>query len=126
MNPELQKLIDVVTQQLGIARDHFYPIFVRQIYNEGLYFFIITLVELFAFLTLAVWASGNARRLWAKANATTHKGDPFYFLSAGCAVLTLAGIFGVWTEMIDLVRNALLIANPEYYAVERVLSLIKH
>lgn len=120
MNPEIQEkisqAIDNLANSLGIAAQHLYEVFARQIFFEGVVYGLTSLVVSIALFVGAFFAFKIVKLGFKEYSFDLQ-------MVGGIAVFALSLLgFLVFTEIPE---NALKIANPEYYIVERVSDLIR-
>lgn len=118
MNPDTQKVIQDLAQQLGVAASHIVAVLTRQMALEGLWYTPACALGLLASLVASVVV---LRLLWNAARSDHHDAGFAVFVLLLVLTVPLCGVifFGDAT-----IGSILKLQNPEYYAIERVMRLV--
>lgn len=120
---ELFKRLDALGEKLGTTAGHLWEVLVRQGMAEGIGDLVL------AFLCLVVFVICYKIVRWMYKEAPLDKPDSIYdmpwkarYLVPGI-IATIVGIFSGVGIFVNLYQGVLWAVNPEYFALEKVLSL---
>ena len=134
MNPEdVGRILDEIGERIGPAGEYAWQLTVRQVYLEGILGTLIGGLVTAVLLVVTIGVPVYARRLYlrAKASYANGTGDPYrynrpsadnYGFPAGLVAMVSGFGFmftGAWTYW-----SALMLLNPEYHAMVRLLERI--
>jgi hypothetical protein len=107
-------VIGKMAHQLGVASEHVYEVYTKQVFFEGLVYsslsalFILILV----IANIVVWVN------------TRYSDNDNKWFARGIAFVVLF-IFGGMIAMEGLVPNLLKVFNPEYYTIKEIMNMLK-
>lgn len=112
----ISNLLNVLAEKLGVGVNHFWPIFVKQQYYEGLIF----LISLVAFIVMGVGLLTWGKIELSKKNWSENSGywAPFIIGIFILLICAMAFIF----EGTDSIMK---MCNPEYWAVKEIIQMAK-
>lgn len=114
LRAEVFSRIDAIGAKLGVAANHLWPVLVRQSYADAAIDLVLgTTFALVAFRCYS-WLPG----LWKKSD-----GDDVYFM--GVCLSTLGLVAATVAVVVCLSQAAGRFINPEYYALQSVLDVLR-
>jgi len=120
VSPETQaKFTDAVAslaQSLGVAASHVYGVLVRQAVAHGIYYIVMAA----GFATLAA----ICHRMYRTATAA-HERQPSEGALAARVFTTIGTIVAIAIAFALVASATMRLINPEYYAIQEVLSLLR-
>lgn len=119
---KLDGYIEVLAAKLGVAVDHFWPIFVRQQFVEGLTIVVILIVLLSAGVFLLSMGVANTRDINRKGKEKDYLLAKGIIGWAGGLLCMLAFAGGLSSSGVESISK---IANPEYYAVQALVHMVQ-
>lgn len=111
---QIGEVIGKMAKQLGVASEHVYEVYTKQVFFEGL---VHTCVAVF-FLILLLIANIV---VWV---ATRCSNDEDKYFPRGIAFVLFLIIGGLIISE-GLVPNLLKMLNPEYYTIKEIMSMLK-
>ena len=117
-------LLEQLAQKLGTTVERLWPILVAQMRAEGQVYLAVSLILGVALSAVAIYL--NRLRAKLLAERVAKKDDlmeppEILALMIGAA----AAVAAVLVLTLGVAKNALMITNPDYYALEKVLDLVK-
>lgn len=112
---KMDNYLSVIASKLGVATDHFYPIFVKQQMVEGccnIVILIIAIIGSICLFKIGIHAYNRNQNEW--------DGNKIPIVMA--VFLSILIILSVLFSGADFVGR---IVNPEYYAIQSILSNVK-
>lgn len=111
ISDKLDHAFSALAEQMGVATDYFWPLFVRQQMIEGVGFFASVFVALLFVTFLAALIYRH------------RKNEDVYVPCVWVGALVL--LMCVITCLFDARYNLSKIINPEYHAIQEVLEVVK-
>jgi membrane protease YdiL (CAAX protease family) len=118
---QIGEVIGKMAKQLGIASEHVYEVYTKQIFFEGVVwscvyaFFVLLLVVAYTVL----WVNTkNLKDRWGEVDNESK------WFARGMGFLVLA-VVGSMIITLGLVPSLFKVFNPEYYTIKEIMSMIK-
>jgi len=114
---KLDQYLGVLAQKVGVAADHFYPIFVKQQYITGIF-------------ELSVMAMGSLITIfciWNGVQKLKNEEDRYAVekMTTSFVIATIIGIIVLVSIMIQGSTSLGKVCNPEYSAAQELIHMVK-
>lgn len=115
---QIGNVIGEMAKQLGVATEHVYTVYTKQIFYEGLMILISSLLTIVLFFIVYLVAISKMKKI---TEAKEMEEETKYILSTAITVLFLAiTLF----ELSDMRDAAMKVFNPEYYTIKMIVDQI--
>jgi hypothetical protein len=108
----LGHVIKELAQQLGVAAEHVYEVYTKQVFAEGLVWSVLILIG----IASLIWF---VKFVWNK-TVNMEEVDRQLVRSFG----TIIPIIGIVVLALFLPHNVLKIINPEYYTIQDLVNMV--
>ena len=108
-----ENALDAIADKLGTGIDHFWPLFIKQQWADGIISIIIFVLIMMFFILLSYISYKNYKN--------GPNPDTGLILTLALLATALVGLLVVY----ELRTGILQILNPEYYALKEIMELMK-
>lgn len=115
---QIGTVIGEMAKQLGVATEHVYTVYTKQVFYEGLTELISSFLVILLFLVVYLLL---LRKMKKAVPAKEMDSDTFYILSA---ILTIIMVATALWQLDDMQDAAMKTFNPEYYTIKMIVDQI--